>query len=1078
MNKITLKTKARFLIMWAIILLVPAAVIASEGIIQPEPRVITGKVTDEKGIPLIGVSVTLVGSSKGVVTDVDGYYTIKDVPENATLRFTYIGFVDRNIKVPPAKTTLDVKLSENARDLNEVVVVAYGVQKKENLLSSVGVVEGDNLLKTTASTTSTALVGKVAGVNSRHFDGAPGSSANISIRNLGAPLYIVDGIIKEAGEFNNLDMNDIESISIVKDGSAAIYGVKAANGVVIVKTKRGAKGKFSVNVNFKYGWQSWAKYPEMGNAFDVAQAEYERQVNSGTKFSAEDITKYRDQLSKWKTGYYNPEAGEDYRGYDWTKFARKGVPIMQYNINASGGSDRINYYLSLSHVDQDAVFKDFNFSRNNFQANIEAKVTDKLKIGMITNGRIEKRDNPGLESDDDYFYMRWGMIANDPRYRPFANDNPKYPALLPYFGGAMNLAAKTKGYAGFYEDIWRVFQGNWFAEWETPLQGLRAKFMYSYFYATKERNAFQKAYDLYTYDPSADSYKVAQRNEDSWMQRGSDGSEDHAYQFTIDYDRTFKDTHHVMATFGMEAYNRKSQGLLIAQNPVENNFIPVLTDNRDLVAYINDTYGEVSTAGFIGRLNYDYKGKYLAELSARYDGSWRFPKDNRWGFFPSVSLGWRISEEDFFKNSQMKNWFNNLKIRANYGEMGDDNVPGYGDFAYLGGYTFNQGSALLTRDPAAGADNSFIKGSASRGTPVTTVSWLTAKMLNVGFEAYFLKNRLSLEFDLFQRRRSGLLANQPFVMPAEVSVGVPPKNLNTDMTSGMDATMRWRDQQGDFNYSVGVNMSLARLKNEKVANEYSYNSYDRYLWAKNSRWANAGGKAGTWCYQVTGQFSSQEEIDSYPVDLDGMGNTTLLPGDYEFKDWNKDGKIDDYDLRPLGYGTDLPYLNYGINLEAQWKGLDFTADFSGADMQTIVFNADARWPLWDSNRNAYKYMFTDRWHHEDIFDPASPWVPGNRPALRLNPDENGCGPYRIGSGALLYNVRYIRLKNIEIGYTFPKKWLEKVKIQNLRIFVNGSNLLTFDNLKNRGNLDPEQGADSGLNYPIHKIYTIGANFTF
>ena len=230
-------------------------------------------------------------------------------------------------------------------------------------------------------------------------------------------------------------------------------------------------------------------------------------------------------------------------------------------------------------------------------------------------------------------------------------------------------------------------------------------------------------------------------------------------------------------------------------------------------------------------------------------------------------------------------------------------------------------------------------------------------------------------------------------------------------------------------------------------------------------------------YQTEGRFTSQEEIDNYPVDLDGRGNRTLLPGDFKFKDINKDGKINDYDLRPLGYGMDLPYLNFGINLSAEWKGIDLAADFAGAAMQTMVYGLDARWAFWDQNRNAPSYMLNDRWHHEDIFDPTSPWVPGKYPALRTDPNENGAGPLRDGSTFLLNNTKYLRMKNLEIGYSLPQRWLEKMRIERLRVYLNGSNLFSIDNQRKRG-LDPEQGANTGLNYPIHKVYTVGVNLAF
>ena len=378
---------------------------------------VSGKVIDAKRkTPLVGVNVTVEGTSTGVTTGMDGIYRIQLTP-GQSLRFSYLGYADHVAKISGAVSHLDVQLEESSTSLDDVVVVAYGTQRKGDVLSSISTTGSKELMRAPVSTTSGALIGKIAGVNSRNTEGTPGSSANIQIRNLGTPLYVIDGVVSDAGHFNQLGLTDIESISVIKDGAAAIYGVKAANGVVLVQTKRGKNtgGRISVGVNAYYGWQSWNRFPEMGNAYEVTRAEYEGQINSGV---AVDVAAAKERLQKYKEGYYNPETGEDYRSFDWASFARKNVPQSYFNIYSSGGGDRVNYYVSISKVDQDAVFKDFNFNRANFQANVSANITDNLSISMASSGRKEVRKNPGLESDDDYMYMRWGMIANDPRYRP------------------------------------------------------------------------------------------------------------------------------------------------------------------------------------------------------------------------------------------------------------------------------------------------------------------------------------------------------------------------------------------------------------------------------------------------------------------------------------------------------------------------------------------------------------------------------------------------------------------------------------------------------------------------------------
>ena len=744
---------------------------------------ISGRVVDTKGEPLIGVNVVIVGTTTGVSTDINGKYVIRGVPVGNSLRFTYMGYVEKLIKVTADMKVLDVVLEEDSKALDEVIVVAYGTQKRESVLSSVSTVNAKNLIKTTASTTSTALVGKMAGVNSRHTEGTPGSSAKIQIRNLGDPLYVIDGVIKDAGEFNNLDMNDIESLSVVKDGAAAIYGVKAANGVVLVKTKRGS-GKFTVGVNFYHSWQSWARFPEMGNAYEVTRAQYERKINSGVNV---DVEAAKAELEKYKEGYYNPETGEDYRSFDWTSFARKNVPMMYYNVNASGGNEKFNYYVALSHIDQDAVFKDFNFNRSNFQANLEAQITETLKIGMTSNGRIETRDNPGLESDDDYMYMRWGMIANDPRYRPYANDNPKYPAFNDYFNGAMNLGAKTKDYAGYYKDVWRVFEGDWHVEWKTPLPGLTARVMYSYFYATQEREAFQKAYDLYTYDRKTDTYNVAKRYEDSWMQRGANAAEKNSYQATLNYEQTFADKHQVYVGLDYSLNESEGYNYAIAAEGFTNEDIHFLASARQ---YAKDegpggSKSKSRRLGLTANVNYIYDNRYFVDFSYRVDGKSDFGSKKRYAPFWSTGIGWNLHNEKFLKGS----FANILRLKASYGQTGTQQGSDGANTLYK--YITDNRYMYWTGAELQGLGNPYL-------------TWQKTDEFNFGVEFGLWKGRMKGEFNVYTKKTSNLLSNMD--LPHSNGFASYVDNVGEVKNNGWEASASVyviRNAERDINWIIG-----------------------------------------------------------------------------------------------------------------------------------------------------------------------------------------------------------------------------------------------------------------------------------
>jgi len=1047
----------------------------TQRITQQNTTNIRGKVTNVKGEPLAGVSITAKSLANikisGTSTDAKGNYEIKQVPINSVLECSYIGYIKKEMEVT-GQPVMDIILEESAINLDDVVIVGYGTQKKGEVLASISSINADDIVRSTSPNVAGALVGKLPGLSNRQTQGTPGSETTIQIRNLGTPLYVIDGIIKDQGTFNNISTNDIESISIIKDGAAAIYGVKAANGVVLVKTKQGKEGKLSIGLNAYYGWQSWTRFPELANAAEYVRGDYERRINSGQLV---DVETAKQELAKWEAGYYNPETGEDYRGYDWTTFVRDNVPQYSQNITASGGSERVKYYLSFSHLNQEAVFKDYSFKRYNFQSNVEANVSKNLKVGMNMSGKLETRENPGLSGDDDYWFARLGLFAARPTYRPYANDNPNYPALLPY-EKELNLATMTKDISGTYNEDWRAFDGNWHVEWQSPLKGLTAKFVFDYYYADKKRNNFERAYDLYTYDYASGTYEVADRKTTSWMQRQFEGVEDKNYQFLLNYDNSFGD-HHVSGVLVAEGSKRRTTNTRLAQSPVDNNFLPVLTNNPDNLAYLYDDFESRATAGFASRLSYDFKGRYLLEVAGRYDGSSSFLSNKRWGFFPSVAAGWRISEEQFFANSGLSSFLDNIKLRASYGETGDDNIDGYGYLDYIGGYTFNVGSAVIAENPSGSIDGSTVKGSQSRKTPVNQVTWYTSKMYNIGLDLGFLNNKLSSEFDFFKRQRTGLLATNPkeSQMPVETGIVVPGINQNSDEVIGFDGFVKWNDNIADFNYNVGINFGYARKKNVLVANQVFDNSWDRYRWDQTDRWANVYGASNVWAAKIIGQFQSQEEIDNYPVVMDDQGNRTVLPGDFIYEDLNGDGVINDFDSRPLGYGEALPAFTFGINLGFNWKGFDFAVDFAGATMQTLVIDFEAKWPYASSN-NSPAYMLNDRWHHEDIFDPTSPWVPGDRPPLRLDNWGEG-GSYRRWNSYFMENTTYIRLKNLELGYTFPKMLTQKIGMEKLRLFVTGTNVFSLDNMKKYG-LDPEQDGRNGLNYPQHRVYTIGFNVNF
>lgn len=1047
---------------------------------------VSGTISDHLGDPLPGVNVAEKGTTNGTITDVNGQFTLS-VQEEAVLTVSFVGYATQEIKVK-GRRNLSITLSEDTELIDEVVVVGYATQKKATVAAAVSTVNSNDLIRSTSTTAAGALVGKVSGITARQKSGTPGSAASIQIRNMGTPLYVIDGIMKDEDAFNALDINDIDNVSILKDGAAAIYGVKAANGVVLITTKRGKKGqKAQVNINAYMGWQQWTEYPELLNAYQWKWGNYMKAVNDGNLVGEEAIANAKADLEKWRTGYYDPATGEDYRGFDWyDHFVGKSAPQYYVNANISGGTEKTDYYISIGHINQDAVFKDYNYNRTNLQANFNMQLTDNFKVGFQALGKITQNVNPALPGDDDYTQMRSSIFNLIPTQRPYANDNPDYLNYInPTHDAAHNMAAYTIDNAGKYQKTIRTIQTSMNLEYKTPLKGLTAKGLLSYYYYDCNIDNNEKSWKEYAYDPVSQEYKVAYTKADTYRGKVRNDREEMTGQFTLNYDNVFVNNHHVTAVAGFEFYKEAQKNLNVYQSPVENPFVEMITTNEN--NEVVNSARTFTTASFIFRAGYSYKEKYIVDFAGRYDASWRFLKGQQWGFFPSVSAAWRLSEENFYKDSRVADWISSIKLRASYGEMGDDMAVSfngsYPDFAYMPGYTFGKPGAIITGDPLAGGmQDSYYTGSASNGIPQTGLTWMKTSMLNVGADFGFLNDRLRLEVDLFKRKRTGIPATPTDVLyPTEAGYSAQKRNLNSDQITGVDGYVKWTDRINDFRYFIGVNATLARQKTLNNYGEYFLNAWDQYRWGQTNRWSNVK-KDATWMYETIGVFQTQEEIDNYPVNIDGANNVNLRPGDLIFKDLNGDGIINEFDERPLGYAsTDYdwdrtnankqPLLSMGISLGFEWKNIDFAADFAGGFMNTFVGDWHVKYGI-ATDQTGYVYNVVDTWQHQDIFDPQSPWVPGKFPAVRSNNPST-----RWWNDFYTKEINYLRLRNLVVGYTLPAQWTKKALIQKFRVYFEGTNLLCWDSLRNFG-FDPEISSVTGFDYPQHRVYTVGVNVTF
>lgn len=1010
---------------------------------------VTGKVTDGNGTALPGVTVLLKGTTIAAPTDGSGNYTITVPDGSGTLVFSYIGFESQEVPINN-RATIDVTMGADAEALEEVVVVGYGTQSRGTVTGAVGTVQSAAITRTPAVTTSQALVGKVQGITARQTDARPGGAANIQIRNMGDPLYIIDGVPSDAGQFNNLGINDIQNISILKDASAAIYGLRAANGVILVTTKRGKAGeKTAINISGYYGLQNFTRYPQPANAYQHVRglAESDQNQDRPTNITPEE-------LEKWRIG---TEKG--YQSFDYYDMViRPNVPQYSFNASASGGSESVNYYISVGHLNQEALIKDYNFNRTNFQANIDASLAKGLTVGTQLSGRVEDRHQVGVPGLDDYFNPFLSIFTMWPTERPYANDNPAY--INQTHNVNVNPATYTEEVTGYVDEIWRNMKGNFYAEYDFGI-GLTARGTYSYGFTNFDFDGFEYTYDAYQYDEATDTYitQPSWGNQNPWRERRKRNVVDRFAQFQLNYNKQFGD-HNLAAVAAYERYDTDNHYMIVHTVP-PNNYIPIMRfENQDLLI---DEISVQARAGYIGRINYNYKEKYLLEVLGRYDGSFLYAPGNRYGFFPGVSAGWRVSEEAFIQDN-VGDFLSDLKLRASYGKTGSDLINNnfiVPPFSYLSGYNWGSGSAVF--------NGNLVTGLQPRGIPITNLSWVTNITKNIGIDFAFFDNKLSGQFDVFERERSGLpAARYDVLLPSEVGYTLPNENLNSDAHRGMEGVLTYRGEAGAFGYSLGVNATISRLRSLETYKPRFANAWDEYRRSIEDRWANIN-----WGYQVVGQFQSQEEIENHLVNIDGQGNRTLLPGDFIYKDVNGDQIINDLDERPIGYAEGAnPYLGFGVNGSLTFKGFSLFVDLAGANYQSFQRNWELKFPF-QNNGTSPHYMLEDRWHQADPFNDDSPWVAGTYPALRK--DYPSHVNFRKNDFWVI-NVRYIRLRNIELGYEVPASIIGKVGITGLRVYANASNLFSIDNVADL-EIDPEIASGNGLVYPQPRLFNLGFNLT-
>ncbi len=1020
---------------------------------------VKGVILDKNGQPIPSATITVKGKKISTTSDQLGNFSI-EAAAGEVLEISNIGFKTQEYTIQ-ANQAIRIILAQNSNSLEDVVVVGYGSQKKRVLTGAVSEIKSEEIMRTPAVAATSALVGKVPGVTFRATDARPGNGTSIQIRNLGNPLYIIDGVpystsdgtsafgyntgVSGTNIFNQIGMEDIESISILKDGAAAIYGLRAANGVVLVTTKKGKKNEnTSINIHGYYGLQNFTRFPRPGNAGQyvrgLLEAEQNAYGNPSSLYSPEE-------LAKWEKG-----TDKGYKSYDYYDIVtRPNVPQYYLNASASGGSAKSNYYFSMSHVNQDAIIRDFNFQRTNVQASLNASLAKGLQVGTQIRGRYESRHNVGVPGLDDYFNPLLSISSMWPIEPPYANDNPNY--INQGHSVNVNPATYKNNVTGYIDNVNRAIDLNLSAQYDFKF-GLQAKVLLSYGYNNEDFDGFEFTYNAYTYNAATDTYEQKSGNQNPWRERHKRNIAQRFAQGQLNYNKQFGD-HSVNLLAAYERSDLENEYLALHSIP-PNNYIPIMFfANQD---YLGDEWSTEARAGYTGKVSYNYQQKYIVDAFLRYEGSYLYAKDKRWGLFPGVSLGWRLTEEKFLKDKI--SWLDELKLRFSYGETGSE--VGITAFGYLGGYNFSQGSAVL--------DGNYVIGLRPRGLPVTTLSWVNNQTTNIGVDFQFLQGAITGNFEVFQRKRTGLPAGRyDVLLPSEVGYTLPNENLTSEANRGVEGMITYSSKTGDFDYSIGINGTLARRRDLHFYKPRFGNSWNEYRNSFEDRWGNIN-----WGYQVVGRFQNHAEIDNYTVNNDGQGNRSMLPGDLIFKDVNNDGIINAMDERPIGYAEgQQPYMSFGINGRLSYKGFSLAFGFAGSTLQSYIRDWELRNPF-QNNGNSPEYMLTDRWHRVDPYNPYSEWVGGTYPALRK---DYGHVNFARRNDYWITNVKYIRLRDLELGYTIPAKLTKRYGVSNLRFYVNGSNLFSFDNTA-EFEIDPEISSPNGLVYPQQKLINFGFNVTF
>ncbi|WP_185955181.1 SusC/RagA family TonB-linked outer membrane protein [Solitalea koreensis] len=987
--------------------------------VMAQNRTVSGTVYDKIG-PLPGVSVIIAGTTNGAATDADGKFSIKNAPATGKLIFTLIGFNTREL-VLDKKIVYNVTLEEEAQDLGEVVVVAFGVQKKPTVTGAIASVSGKELRQSPAANLTNALAGRLPGLFSQQNSGQPGKdAANLQIRGVSSfrggtsPLFIVDGIQQES--IGQIDMNEVENISILKDASAtAVYGVKGANGVIIITTRRGKTGEPQVSFSAQSGVNMVNRMPKFLDSYNALTLLKESYVNDkiGANFPYSET-----DMEHFRSG----DMPEVYPNVDWYKeLMNKASVQTQYNANISGGTESVKYFVSAGYLDQGGIFKNFKesetdngyyFKRYNFRSNVDINVNKNLDLTLDLSSQLQNVNQPHPREAGRSVFNQLMRLGAAPYSFPIYNPDGSYGApvetnMHPNMVAQLTLAGYDRSYQ---TDLSTTVSAT--HKLDFLLKGLSAKAQMAFSnnqYSLK--NLYRDDYPTYRYNATNASYLLwnpaAPVLRPYILSTGNQAPKTITdIQTSLNYTNTFGK--HNLSVLALYNQNTKLVG-----------------SNRP-----------ISYLGYVGRMTYNYNHRYLLELNAGYNGSNSFNNQNHFGFFPAVSAGWVLSEEPFIKNHAK--FIDFMKIRGSYGLVGNDDIGiALDTYAYLSTYV-NSGSYSF------GESNATYTGLAEGKIGNPNLNWEKERKSNIGFETQLFKSKLNITADYFDNYRYDIITTRATVGQI-VGVTLPEMNMGKVSNKGFELEIGHNNNIGKVGYFLKANVAYA--KNKVLERDEPQKAYD-YLMATGQSVNQPFG------WTAIGFWTAEELANANNARQTGV----LSPGDIRYKDLNNDGVINDNDKGPIGNPI-IPNTTFGFSAGANYNGFDFSFLLQGSRNSSLTLNSE----LVYDNLGKFQEFHLGRWTPETA-------ATATYPTLHFS---NGVN--RVASSFWQYSGDYLRLKNVEIGYTLTPAVIKRVGIQSLRLYTNASNIFTWDKVKI---VDPESPSGRGENYPQQRVFSFGLNANF